>query len=199
MCPLVWCILNYWVTVHNFRKLNVDMLTLAVVLISMAIAVFSREKLGYPSPSLQRVDLYTTHMCAHVHTCLHTHTLDRRLKYWVSVIRVRVTLRICIPWSLTFPGLWKLLPASAIKSDDVSCRGCYKWTYANSGGCWGKKSIAVFHFKTSRDKGLLSLTVLLTYHRTAQMSRTHDEMTIVMHHGSLVFLMDNFEIQPQSS
>ena len=66
---------------HNFRKLNVDMLTLAVVLISMAIAVFSREKLGYPFPSLQRVDLYTTHMCALVHTCPHTHTLDRRLKY----------------------------------------------------------------------------------------------------------------------
>ena len=54
----------------------------------------------------------------------------------------------------------------------------------------------MFNFKTSRDKGVLSLTVLLTYHRTAQMSQTHDEMTIVMHHGSLVFLMDNFEKQP---
>ena len=50
----------------------------------------------------------------------------------------------------------------------------------------------MFSFKTSRDKGVLSLTVLLTYHRTAQMSWTHDEMPIGMHHGSLVFLMDNF-------
>ena len=137
---------------------------------------------------------FIPHTCVHMYTHAHTPTL--LTEDWsteVSVIRIRVTLRVCIPWSLTFPGLWKLLLASAIKSDDVPCQGCCKWTYASPGGWWGEERIAVFSFKTSRDKGMLSLIVLLTYHRTAQVSWTHDEMTIVMHHSSLVFLMDNFE------
>ena len=56
----------------------------------------------------------------------------------------------------------------------------------------------MFRFKTSRDKGVLSLTVLRTYHRTAQMSWTRDKMTTVMYYYSLLFLMDDFEKQPRT-
>lgn len=56
----------------------------------------------------------------------------------------------------------------------------------------------MFRFKTSRDKGVLSLTVLRTYHRTAQMSWTRDEMTSVIYYYSLLFFMDDFENQPRT-